>query len=65
MTFYDSQSDADLKSGYQQDYQFAIRTAQDLKRMAAETKDQSLIDEVEAGLANWKDLTNMPMMPEQ
>jgi Protein of unknown function (DUF2723) len=64
MAFYDSQNDSDLKASYQQDFQFAVRTAGDIKRMAAETKDAALISELDATFAPWKEMIEQPTMPQ-
>jgi hypothetical protein len=65
LTFFDSQDQDDLKSSYQQEYQFAVRTSQDLKRIATEMKDEALIKEISDSLAPWNDILSMPQMPER
>lgn len=63
MKFYDSQDASDLKSSYQQDYQMAIRTSGDMKRLANELKDTELTSFIETTMAPWKDL--MEQMEQQ
>ncbi len=65
LVFYDSQSDRDLKATYQQDYQFALRAAGDLKRLAAETKDTTLAGEIDQMFATWKSLIDQNSLPIQ
>jgi hypothetical protein len=65
LAFYDSQTDRDMKVSYQQDFQFAMRTASDIKRLAAETKDAGLIGEVDGLFATWKTLIDQPGSPLQ
>jgi hypothetical protein len=65
LAFYDSQTDRDMKASYQQDFQFAMRTASDIKRLASETKDAGLIGEVDGLFATWKSMIDQPGPPVQ
>ena len=56
LVYFDSQSDGDLKASHQQDYQFALRTAQDIKRLAGDIKNEALIQELETTFSPWNSM---------